>query len=116
MSTRCNCEMAPGHQRMSPSGNVQLINTGPVTDLEETDSASDDESHVIAMSVTPLANQLETTHHDVVDDEDRLEDSIENLPRRSTRPTKGQHSNREHLQKYVLSGTTAEAMVNALAH
>ena len=104
-----------------PSKNVtrrelQQINTGPVTDVEETDSASDDESHLIATSVTPLANQPETTHHDVVGDDGRLEDSIENLPRRSTRPTKGQHSNREHLPKSVLSGTTAEAMVNTLAH
>ena len=84
--------------------------------MEETDSTSDDESHLIATSVTPLDNQPETTHHDVVGDDGRLEGSTENLPRRSTRPTEGQHSNREHLPKSVLSGTTAEAMVNPLAH
>ena len=104
-----------------PSKNVtrrdlQQINTGPVTDVEETDSASDDESHMIAMSVISLANQPETTHYDIVVDDGRLEDSIENLPRRSTRSTKGQHSNREHLPKSVLSGTTSEGMVNTLAH
>ena len=104
-----------------PSKNVtrrelQLIDTGPVTDVEETDSASDDEGHMIAMSVTPPANLPATTHYDVVCDSGRLEDSIETMPRRSTRSTKGQHSNREHLPKSVLSGTTAEAMVNTLPH
>ena len=100
-----------------PSKNItrrelQLIDTGPVTDVEKTDSASDDDGQMIAMSVTALAKQPEPPHPDVVGDEGRLEDFTETMPRRSTRSTKGQHSNRERLPNSVLSGTTAEAMVN----
>ena len=72
-----------------------MIHAEPVIDVEETDSAPDD---------------------DVVGDEGRLDDSIKTMPRRSTRSTKGQHSTREHLLKSAMSGTTAEAMVNTLAH
>ena len=63
-----------------------------------------------------IAKQPETTHHDVIGNDDRREDLIQDLPRRSTRSTKGQHSNHEHLPKSILSDTTAEAMVTMLTH
>lgn len=85
---------SPGPSKNVRWRELQMIYIGTVAETAESHSESEYEVKIVTMRVTPNDDEPQNMQYDVAVDELRcVEPIVQDLPRRSTRTTRNQHSN-----------------------